>query len=279
MPNFVDCAIFRPSSSEELSRRSALRAGLGVPGEAFVVGCVAAVKKSHKRIDYLIAEFASVQNAYPLLPFLLIAGAKTDETDELIALAEALIPGRYKIVTDCSRAQMPDLYRVMDVFVLASLFEMMPIALLEALASGLPCLVNKHPVLEWMTGAAEKTADRRLQTSEDQGEEKEFEQKHAKDEKRENRFSSGGGEENSSCSEHVEAASRSVQNSSLTGGMAIDMSKEGALSQALAGLSPEWIERHGRQARERALKMFSREFMICQYVDYYKEVLGQKSEG
>jgi glycosyltransferase involved in cell wall biosynthesis len=28
----------------------------------------------------------------------------------------------------------------------------MPIALLEATATGLPCLVNRHPVVRWMTG-------------------------------------------------------------------------------------------------------------------------------
>jgi glycosyltransferase involved in cell wall biosynthesis len=49
---------------------------------------------------------------------------------------------------------MPDIYRAMDVFVLASLFEMMPIALLEALASGVPAIVNRHPVLEWMVGTS-----------------------------------------------------------------------------------------------------------------------------
>jgi glycosyltransferase involved in cell wall biosynthesis len=47
---------------------------------------------------------------------------------------------------------MPDLYRVADVFVLCSLFEMMPIALIEATASGLPCVINQHPILQWMTG-------------------------------------------------------------------------------------------------------------------------------
>ncbi|MEI6516912.1 MAG: hypothetical protein WCO77_13145 [bacterium] len=44
--------------------------------------------------------------------------------------------------------------------------------------------------------------------------------------------------------------------SSPCGGLAIDMSKEGALAEALAGLTPEWIAEHGRQARERALAMF-----------------------
>src|SRR5207247_8201256 len=35
---------------------------------------------------------------------------------------------------------------------LGSLFEMMPIALIEATASGVACVVNRHPVVEWMTG-------------------------------------------------------------------------------------------------------------------------------
>jgi glycosyltransferase involved in cell wall biosynthesis len=47
---------------------------------------------------------------------------------------------------------MPALYRMANVFVLGSLKEMMPIALLEATASGLPCIVNSHPVMQWMTG-------------------------------------------------------------------------------------------------------------------------------
>jgi len=47
---------------------------------------------------------------------------------------------------------MPDLYRSADVFALTSLMEMMPIALIEATASGLPCLVNTHPILEWISG-------------------------------------------------------------------------------------------------------------------------------
>jgi 1,2-diacylglycerol 3-alpha-glucosyltransferase len=48
---------------------------------------------------------------------------------------------------------MPELYRTADLFVLASLFEMMPIALIEAAASGLPCITHDHPIMRWMTGA------------------------------------------------------------------------------------------------------------------------------
>ena len=56
MPNFVDCAVFRPMAT--IAEKSFTRQTLEIPEDAFIVGCVAAVKKGHKRIDYLIREFA-----------------------------------------------------------------------------------------------------------------------------------------------------------------------------------------------------------------------------
>lgn len=54
------------------------------------------------------------------------------------------------------------------------------------------------------------------------------------------------------------------------------MSKEGTLAQALAGLTPEWLESRGHQARERALAMFSKEAVIGKYVEYYREVMSEE---
>jgi glycosyltransferase involved in cell wall biosynthesis len=54
------------------------------------------------------------------------------------------------------------------------------------------------------------------------------------------------------------------------------MSRPGALAQALAGLTPGWIAEHGRQARERALAMFSKETVIRQYVEYYQAIMKDK---
>jgi glycosyltransferase involved in cell wall biosynthesis len=45
------------------------------------------------------------------------------------------------------------------VFTLCSLKEMMPIALLEATASGLSCVVNRHPVLQWISGPGGRAID------------------------------------------------------------------------------------------------------------------------
>jgi len=153
LPNFVDVHTYRPVS--DASERGALRRKLGLPERTMVLGTVAAVKKTHKRIDSLINEFSALSRKPQYegeKPWLLVVGASTGESQDLVRAAEQLAPGRFKFLFNVPRASMPEIYRVMDVFALSSLFEMMPIAVLEALASGLPVIANRHPVLDWMTG-------------------------------------------------------------------------------------------------------------------------------
>lgn len=153
IPNFVDTNRFHPQSGQP----SSLRRELGIPESALVVGSVAAIKKSHKRIDYFLKEtgaWLQAREAAGLDPaYIIVAGARHAQSDQLFKAAEALMPGRAHLLTDLPRDRMPELYQSLDVFVLCSLFEMMPIAVLEALASGLPVVANQHPVLAWMNGA------------------------------------------------------------------------------------------------------------------------------
>ncbi|QJW98059.1 glycosyltransferase family 4 protein [Frigoriglobus tundricola] len=147
IPNFIDTDRFSPGPGD------ALRSELGIPAGARVVLTAAAISRGHKRIDHLIAEFAEVRRRAPELPvWLVVAGGWEPETDELVAEGTRRLGDRVRFLVRFPRQRMPDLYRAADVFVLCSLFEMMPIALIEATASGLPCVVNGHPILEWMTG-------------------------------------------------------------------------------------------------------------------------------
>ncbi|MFL5342204.1 MAG: glycosyltransferase family 4 protein [Gemmataceae bacterium] len=154
IPNFIDTDQFAPGRAPEL------RTELGIPPDAAVVLSVAALKRHHKRIDYLIDEFARLRAAAPDLPaFLVLAGGHEEETEALVAAGRGLLGDRVRFLVRFPRSRMPDLYRTADLFCLGSLLEMMPIALLEATASGLPCLVNRQPVMEWMVGGGGPSID------------------------------------------------------------------------------------------------------------------------
>lgn len=144
--NFIDTETFNPDGDD-------LREELGLPHDAIVVLTAAAIKRTHKRIDYLLEEFGELIRRQPDLPaYLVVAGGRENDTDELVAIGNERLGDRVRFLIQFPRQRMAALYRTANAFVLCSLKEMMPIALLEATASGLPCLVNRHPVMEWMIG-------------------------------------------------------------------------------------------------------------------------------
>jgi 1,2-diacylglycerol 3-alpha-glucosyltransferase len=153
IPNFVDTERFRPGD------RGEAREVWGLPRHVLVVLSVAAIKKTHKRIDSLIREFALFRRSVSQPTVLVIAGAREHETDELIQIGKRTLGSAVYFLPDVKREEMPCLYQAADVFALASLQEMMPIAVLEALASGLPVACNDTPTLQWMVGNAGLTSD------------------------------------------------------------------------------------------------------------------------
>lgn len=144
IPNFVDCERFKPAKNLQL------RQDLNIPQNAFVVLSVAAIKRAHKRIDYLMREVAALISTGSQNVYLVVAGGQTPQTEEMMALGKNLLRDHIRFLVNQSHDQMPGIYNLADIFVLCSLKEMMPIALLEALASGLPCLGNTYPVIQWM---------------------------------------------------------------------------------------------------------------------------------
>jgi len=153
VPNFVDTDTFCPGSG------AAVRAQLGIPQEAFVILCVAAIKRHHKRLDYLLAEAARVPSLPTQPVHVLVVGARTEQTDAMIRLGHELLGERARFLVDHPREQMPDVYRAADLFVLCSFKEMLANATLEALASGLPCVMHRDPVAQWAIGEGGDTID------------------------------------------------------------------------------------------------------------------------
>jgi glycosyltransferase involved in cell wall biosynthesis len=146
IPNFVDTTRFCPG------HRLAARKSWHLPEDASIFLCVAAIKKVHKRIDHLIREFTAYLVDSGSNAILVIAGGRESDTAELREMAARLAGERIVIFENIPRDKIDTLYQAADVFVLASLVEMFPVALLEAMSSGLPIVCNHTKVLEWMVG-------------------------------------------------------------------------------------------------------------------------------
>jgi glycosyltransferase involved in cell wall biosynthesis len=161
VPNFIDIERFCPPA--DAARRIAAREEFNLPSDAFVILCVAALKKTHKRCDYLIQEFAQFRAQLPVelaaKAILVIAGGRDVETPEVLALGKSLADESVLFMESVDRNRLATLYQAADIFALASLHEMMPIAMLEALSSGLPATCNSTPTLRWMAGPGGQPED------------------------------------------------------------------------------------------------------------------------
>lgn len=157
IPNFVDTEIFRPA--RDAQERAEYRNRLGIPKDAFAAVAVGALKRDHKRVDWLIREFADFARKTKDEVRLLQVGASTADTPALVAEAREKAGDRIVVLTDLPHDRMPELLAAADVFVHGALFEMMPIAFLEAAASGLPIVSHGHPVMQWMAGEGRVDVD------------------------------------------------------------------------------------------------------------------------
>jgi glycosyltransferase involved in cell wall biosynthesis len=136
--------------------RSALRRRLDLPPDRPIVTSVAALNSWHKRLDYLIEEVARLPEPRP---FLLLVGQPEPETERLRELAGERLGATGHSIRTVSRAEVDDLVRASDMFVLASLAEGLPRALVEGLALGLPCLAHDYPIARYALEAHGRFGD------------------------------------------------------------------------------------------------------------------------
>lgn len=146
-----------PESVPSADERMALRDRLGLPRERKVLASVAALNRSHKRLDYVITEVARLPE--DRRPFLLMVGQPEPETEALRALARERLGDDGHDFRTVSRAEVDSLLRASDLFVLASLAEGLPRALVEAMGHGLPCLAHDYRVASYAMGPHGLLAD------------------------------------------------------------------------------------------------------------------------
>ena len=144
-PNGVDTSRFRPAGRDE---RRALRRALGWPEEQPVVLFVGFFSRD-KRPDLLFNAWRRLGEA-GVRPRLVFVGAKGTgyyEIDETIAAQirrdAADLQRSDDVLSIEPRHDIEQYYRAADVFVLPSIREAHPLALLEAMACGLPSVATR----------------------------------------------------------------------------------------------------------------------------------------
>jgi glycosyltransferase involved in cell wall biosynthesis len=136
--NSVDCSRFRPGTVEE---RRSLRAEFGIPEEAVLLGTVGRFSAQKDPLTTYNA-LAKVAAAIPNLHFFHLGkGELQPEVDALLA-AQGLAGRCHQLPYLADTAPF---YRMLDGFLLASIYEGMSYAVIESLASGLPLILTQAP--------------------------------------------------------------------------------------------------------------------------------------
>ena len=158
VPNAIDTGFFAFSAEN----RACVRRELGIPEDAVLIGHVGRFDpmKNHRFLIEVLKLLSGGQNAAgsPESPkaMLLLVGAG-DLLEETRKSAESAgVADRVIFAGQCGRERTAALYQAMDVFCLPSLYEGLPGTVVEAQASGLPCLVSGRVTAEvLMTPGAE----------------------------------------------------------------------------------------------------------------------------
>ena len=133
LPNGVDAASFASSDPQD---RAELRRTLGVKEDEILYGHVGRFtqQKNHR---YLLEIFSALLKVQPKARLILLGEGQLME--EVRALAAPLGD---RVIFAGVHSDMVRYYRAMDAFLLPSLFEGLPVVLVEAQAAGLPSFVS-----------------------------------------------------------------------------------------------------------------------------------------
>lgn len=145
IPNTIDIAGVRAS----LLTREQARVELGLPLNATVIGTIGRCKPI-KGQRYLVDAFAQVAAQYPETLLLIIGGG---EEEEFLRRQTAEYGLQQRVVITGAVFNASRLLQAFDVFVLPSLSEGLPLAMLEAMAARLPVIGTRVGGVPEATGA------------------------------------------------------------------------------------------------------------------------------
>lgn len=134
IPNGVDLTRF----AYDENKRNEVREKLGIQQGAFVVGHIGRFSEPKNHI-FLVQLFAEYHKINPDSRLLMVGDGERfepvkAECEQLGIYEHVIMPG--------GRTDTEDFYQAMDVFAFPSLWEGLPVSVVEAQANGLPCLIS-----------------------------------------------------------------------------------------------------------------------------------------
>ncbi len=134
MHNAIDIAAFE----FDLDRRLSSRKSLGIEEGVLTVGHVGRFSTA-KNHDFILKVFASLAGMSNQVVLMLVGDGERRPLIEMKAREMGLSD---KIKFLGSRDDVPNLMNAMDVFLMPSIYEGLPLVLVEAQAAGLPCVIS-----------------------------------------------------------------------------------------------------------------------------------------
>lgn len=134
--NAIDAGLY--TFDAETAER--MRSALGIDRDTLVVGHVGrfAAAKNH---SFLLDIFRELYAKYPDSKLLLVGDGDLRDAMEEKAMQLGI---RDRVIFTGIRSDVVDLMQAMDVFVFPSVYEGLPVTLVEAQAAGLPCIVSEN---------------------------------------------------------------------------------------------------------------------------------------
>ncbi len=147
MPNGVDTTRFRPSQHKKKLRRK-----FNLPQDDTILLSVGRLHQQ-KAPYKLIEVFSLINRNIKNLTLAIAGGGELLPGARKLAKEKGLDDVRFLGSVDHQK-DLPDLYACSDYYITTSVYEGQPLTLLEAMASGLPCIVSDIPVLSSVVGDA-----------------------------------------------------------------------------------------------------------------------------
>lgn len=134
--NAIDTAKFQYNETDRKQKREEL----GIPSDTLVVGHVGRFERQ-KNHPFVVKVFEQIHKQIPNSQLLLVGSGGGGE-QEIRNLVSSLHIEQFVRFLG-SRNDVPQLFGVMDVFLLPSLMEGLPLVMVEAQCSGLPCIISE----------------------------------------------------------------------------------------------------------------------------------------